>query len=138
MAVLAGEQPPALGDAGQAAGAPDDDPARLGAAHIQLAQLPAAGPHRALAVSPGVFAAGAVAWGAAVQVLGAQPHHPGDRAGDAADDQDHAGIHADRAGQRAAHLGGPGQLGVAEGAGQPPQDQHHITRGEVQPGVREH
>jgi hypothetical protein len=103
VAVLGGQQPPH-----DARGAAQDHPAGLGLADGEQPQLPTAGPHRAgMLGRPGV--AGPVAGGATGQV----PQDRGGAARDAADQAGEGGVHAGRTGQRRAHVGGPGQGGVA-------------------------
>ena len=74
MAVLGGQQP-----AYKARGAAQDHPARLGLAHGEEAELPAAGPDRA-----GMLGRPGVPWPVAGGPAGQVPQHCGRAAGEAA------------------------------------------------------
>jgi hypothetical protein len=80
---------------------------------------------------PGV--AGAVTGCSAGQV----PQHGSRPAREAADQGGEGGVHAGWAGQRAAHVGGPGLGGVAPVVGQMPEDMGDIGGSHVEPGVAE-
>jgi hypothetical protein len=56
---------------------------------------------------------------------------------DAADQAGEGGVHAGRARERPAHVGGPGLGGVVPVVGQVQQDVADVGGGDVQPGVAE-
>jgi hypothetical protein len=127
MAVLSRQQ-----TARQAAGAAQDQPARLGVADQQPAQFRAPRPGRGSL--PGRAAGPAQPW----PVAGADQaqHLPGGRARGGSG-RGEGRIHAHRAGQRPLRVGRPGELGVAQVLAQADQDPSELGRVDVEPGVSE-
>ena len=127
VAVLGRQQP-----AEHARGAAQDHPAGLGLVDGEQPQLAPAGPDRA-----GMLGRPGVARPVAGRPTGQVPQHRGGPAREAADQASKGGVHAGGTGQRLAHVGGPGQGGVAPVLRQVPQHMADVGGGYVEPGVAE-